>query len=998
MIATSDTKTQLELRLLLAAAARVGIAPTVSNTGSGAIEMIAGASERGAKLVRDRRARNVSCKGCSATWSGLLVPDAPGALDIGCPLCEGELQDVAKGHPSNVTGETKIVTGDPVTVAAGQTPASEVEAAFAAADAASEIPARIGAYRVVKVIGRGGMGAVLEAVDERTQARVAIKLIAGWGATDLDARLRFEREGKVLTLLAHPHIVRFVERGEHGQQLYIAMELVEGKSLSELLEWNPLPVAEAARIARAVAEGLGYAHALGLTHRDVKPGNVLLGDDGSIKLADFGLARRREESLALTAPGTVVGTPIYMAPEQLEGTQAGPPADLYALGVMLYHMLAGAPPFEGSFAQIAAQRQRGQIAPLRDKCPGCPEPLQALVEKLLRRDPAQRPTATETARLLGSFEPPSTIVRPQAKAAPVARDARNLAAGDTVGPFTIEAKLGAGGMGSVFKARKADGSLVALKLIAKPLDANASQRFAREARALSEVSHPNVVRFLDAGESDGLSWIATDLVPGRSLDEVVLAEGALPEAKLLDVAEAVAGALAALHEEKIIHRDVKPQNIMVRPDGGVVLVDLGLAKFLATQTALTETGALLGTPHYMAPEQLLGRPVDGRTDLYALGAALYHAATGKRPFDGETTTAVAFQQVNVSPPPVRAVNRKLSAPFGALVARLLEKRATSRPASAVATLALVARVRKGEALDEARSRIARAAGLVLAVLAVACVVAIWFAAKVKDQGVQFAGANLAREAAPAPTLAAAPPVAPAERALSDDLRAVEKKEAEQTKASAIGGEPSDESFALKEKKNAPRQEPNGKSGAKGASGGSGPSSPAPARHSEEAKDAKALESTPGAPSANAAAASKPGEADGGAAVRAKNDAASEQTRAKDGARMVLAGEVYVDAAPVTVKQWKLFRAAAGDQAHFSCDAANEPAGFTHATAVEGADEAPVHGIAAWDADAYARWAGGRLPTRDELGAGVAEWTLEAKSADKPAGAEKLAFRCVVPAR
>src|SRR5581483_8349353 len=155
------------------------------------------------------------------------------------------------------------------------------------------------------------------------------------------------------------------------------------------------------------------------------------------------------------------------APEQLEGESVGPAADLYALGVMTYHMLAGAPPFTGSFVQIAAQRKRNQVAPLGEKRPDCPQAVQALVAKLLAREPAERPGATEVARLLASLAPPSTVIRPRSGSGRVARDARSLAAGDTVGPFTIEGKLGAGGMGSVFKARRDDGSLVALKLIAK---------------------------------------------------------------------------------------------------------------------------------------------------------------------------------------------------------------------------------------------------------------------------------------------------------------------------------------------------------------------------------------------------------------------------------------------------------------------------------------------------------------------------------------------------
>ena len=939
-MANPSAKAQIELRLLLAAAARAGLAPTVAASGSDAIALIAEASPSGARLVRERRPVSLACEGCETVYREILVPAGP--LDVGCPACEGELRVVA-----SASTESRLPGAEDATSAGTVTSPS----------ASEELPAKVGPFKTVGVLGRGGMGAVLEAEDERTGSRVAVKLIGNLSARDPDARLRFEREGKVLTLLAHPHVVRFIERGEHGERLYLAMELVRGKSLAERLAPGPLPVDEAIRVARATAEGLAYAHALGLTHRDVKPGNILLGDDGSIKLADFGLARRRDESLALTEPGAVVGTLAYMSPEQLAGEAAVPASDIYALGAVLYQMLAGTPPFEGTFAQVVAKRARASYPPLEGRRPETPPAVRDLVKRLLARDPENRPDATEAARILGAHEPPSTVTR--VPAAPATREPASVALGEKVGPFTIEARLGAGGMGTVFRAKRDDGTRVALKLMAQPRDPSASQRFAREARALAEVEHPNVLRFLDAGDDRGLAWIATELVLGRSLDAIVADAGPLPEPSLVEIASGVLSGLEALHAKKIVHRDVKPQNILVREDGTVVLVDLGLAKLDGSLTAVTQPGAVLGTPHYMAPEQLLGQSVDARTDLYALGASLYHAASGKRPFEGETTTAVFFQQVNVAPVSVRSLNPVLSGPFAALVARFLEKSPGRRPPSAATALELLGRVRRGESLDPARARIAGVAGAVVFLLAIACVVAIWLGTRHREEG-RLLASNEPRAAAPAPKTGRAP------------ASAQERDDAKERELAAA--EPADASRALEERA--------GKIGSL-----------------DEAKKADAT-TPPGSPPANdapAVAARRPAQKPG----------SSSKVREKDGAVMVLvpAGVYRVgEGREVTVKEPFWIDRDAVSSSRVSRSADKE--GGAQALARNSLEKKAQDGVTSAtreEAASYAEWAGASLPTREQLEVAVSlglvsgadGWTADAGQDGDAAG---RAFRCVVPAK
>lgn len=203
---------------------------------------------------------------------------------------------------------------------------------------------RIGKYEIVRKLGAGGMGAVFEARDEVLKRQVAIKLI---GTRDRRAVQRFVAEAQAAAQLNHPHVVTIHDVGQSDGQPFLAMELVDGKSAAETLRLNgPLPWKVATRIAIAACRGLEAAHKAGLIHRDLKPGNILLGKTGEIKLADFGLAKwTGNPEVSLTAPGTIMGTPEYMSPEQCSSDVVTPQADLYSLGACYFALLTGRPPF-----------------------------------------------------------------------------------------------------------------------------------------------------------------------------------------------------------------------------------------------------------------------------------------------------------------------------------------------------------------------------------------------------------------------------------------------------------------------------------------------------------------------------------------------------------------------------------------------------------------------------------------------------------------------------
>ncbi|HMC78162.1 MAG TPA: serine/threonine-protein kinase, partial [Vicinamibacterales bacterium] len=239
----------------------------------------------------------------------------------------------------------------------------------------------------------------------------------------------------------------------------------------------------------------------------------------------------------------------------------------------------------------------------------------------------------------------------------------SLAAGTRLGPYEVLAALGAGGMGEVYQARDTRlDRLVAVKVLspAVAMSSDARERFDREARAISRLAHPHVCALFDVGREGDTSYLVMELLDGETLKALV-ARGPLPMPEVLRIGGEIAEALAAAAREGITHRDLKPGNVMLTRSG-VKLLDFGLAKTLApagpishaaelpTAAELTAPGMWLGTAPYMAPEQCDGRPVDGRSDVFALGAVLYEMATGRRAFAGDTNAAIASSILRVDPP------------------------------------------------------------------------------------------------------------------------------------------------------------------------------------------------------------------------------------------------------------------------------------------------------------------------------------------------------------
>jgi eukaryotic-like serine/threonine-protein kinase len=270
-----------------------------------------------------------------------------------------------------------------------------------------------GRYRLERELGRGGMAVVHLAHDTVLDRRVAVKLLSEGSRGDPDLRARFLREGRLAAALAHQNVVRVFDTGDDGEQPYLVMEYVEGRSLAEVRRQGALDPEAVVSLGRQACAGLAHAHQAGIVHRDVKPQNLLLQDDGVLKVADFGIARG-SSGATITVAGTLLGTVGYMAPELVAGASATVASDLYALGAVLYELLAGRPPREA--ATIADLTDGSTVTPVHELAPAAPPALADAIMRCLDPDPAQRPaSASELALDLEGLSEAPTQVSPDAE-------------------------------------------------------------------------------------------------------------------------------------------------------------------------------------------------------------------------------------------------------------------------------------------------------------------------------------------------------------------------------------------------------------------------------------------------------------------------------------------------------------------------------------------------------------------------------------------------------
>jgi len=542
-------------------------------------------------------------------------------------------------------------------------------------------------FRIERVIGRGGMAVVYYGQDVALRRPVAIKVIDARYRDNPTYAERFVREAQAVALWRHENIIHIHYAGEADGLYYFVMEYIDGADLGKFITQyatrrERLSHKEVIRIGRAVAGALDYAHQRGVVHRDVKPANVLLSGDGRLVLTDFGLAMDVQQG----SFGEVFGSSLYIAPEQARrSADAVPQSDQYSLGVMLYQMLTGALPFDDPSPASVALQHMTRTPPLpRQLNPALNIETEQVLLKALSKSPADR--YAKCRDLIEALEQALGLAAAAARTVP--SKATLAGAGDETligmqfDEYRLDALLGHGGMARVYMARDLRlNRPAAVKVIDASYrgEEDYVARFRREAQAIAQLDHPNIVRLYRSGEVSGVLYMAMQYIEGRDLDTILEAEAAidrcLPLDRVKQIAADICAALDYAHLKGIIHRDVKPSNIIIDSQGRAILTDFGLALLVEAGTR----GEIFGSPLYIAPEQAISSAnATMQSDLYSVGVILYEMLTGHVPFNADNPLDVAMQHMTEPPRPPSQLNAQVTPQLDAVILKALAKESTER--------------------------------------------------------------------------------------------------------------------------------------------------------------------------------------------------------------------------------------------------------------------------------------------------------------------------------
>jgi len=547
---------------------------------------------------------------------------------------------------------------------------------------------RIREYEILEVIGRGGMGSVYKARHTYLDEERAIKVISARLAGDKDFVDRFIREAKILIKLQHPNLVQLFEFGTLGDDtFFMVLELIRGQSVFERIQNRvKLPVQESIKIIREAALGLHNAHQKGIVHRDISPDNLMLvkNDQGEeiTKVLDFGIAKPLFESAQqFTMTNMFIGKPEYCSPEQCgsleEGETIDRRSDIYSLIITFYQMIAGKLPFYSKSPTGYLVKHLSEVPPPVSTHfpPGeIPEALDRLILKALskKRSDRQSSMAELVSELDALSAPPATV--------PSKVMISELHPGEMFAQrYRIEKEIGRGGMGKIYKATdKILEVPVALKIMELiHHDERSIERFKREVVVARKVAHPNVCRIYDMGESGGLHYVSMEFLEGRTLAEMLRKEGRFTPEVGIPLLKQVLQACQEAHRVGVVHRDLKPENIMVDLSHRAHIMDFGISISFDVGR-LTQTGALVGTPYYMAPEQFEGKNTDHRADIYSLGVIMFQMFTGRLPFESDTPMAIIYAHLKSDPPKPTSIAKDIPSELEAIILKALQKDATQR--------------------------------------------------------------------------------------------------------------------------------------------------------------------------------------------------------------------------------------------------------------------------------------------------------------------------------
>ena len=489
--------------------------------------------------------------------------------------------------------------------------------------------------------------------DQRSKKAI---LLVSFPLADVASRVdAFRQAMREVVALNHPTILKLDEAILASDKVLLVYESFAGETLGSLLTKRRLPAPTSLNLIVQLAEALTTAHKLGVTHQWVSPRTVLSDDDGRIKLVGIGLrdvlADRDSTSQA------------YLSPEVREDGMVGPASDVYSLGLLAVELLQAQMPVGWADQETVDPTAVEWSDEVKQTVPRA---ARHVLVRALARDPLSRPSTAELAAALSSA---------------------GLVPGQMLTDrYEILGELGQGGMSRVYRARDRDlDDEVAIKTVLTPALGRSEDedRLLQEVRICRKISHPNVVRVHDFGRFPGGIFITMELLEGPGLDRVIREQAPLEVARVRKLLTGIAAALSEAHRLDIIHRDLKPSNVIL-VDGRVKVLDFGIARMGdgSATPQLTRTGEVVGSPMFMAPEQIQGQPLAGTCDLYALGVLAYTLLTGSEPFVAETATAVVMKHLHDPVPDVRERRPELPEDWADLIAKLLAKKPEDRYQSA----------------------------------------------------------------------------------------------------------------------------------------------------------------------------------------------------------------------------------------------------------------------------------------------------------------------------
>jgi serine/threonine protein kinase/class 3 adenylate cyclase len=527
-----------------------------------------------------------------------------------------------------------------------------------------------------------------------------------------------EKRLKLAAILDHPAIRRVHEAATDHRPPFVVIELLAGQTLDAVHRQSPLSLLRTVTLGRRLADGLAAAHRLGIIHGNINPAAIIARaeDDWTIDITGL-------DSNLATEPNQG-DLRRFIAPEIATDDTSDLASDVFSLAAVVTWLLEG---------------QAKPSTPAMSN-------LQRLLEECLANEPTDRPPAGQVAWRLAAvqesltpeqsdrtivFAPSSAGSSPAtgSHASRVHHDAldqtmlESIAGNENrrLGRFELAEKLGEGGMGTVYRARDvADDATVAVKILNAQLTDNAAsrRRFAKEARVLAKVNNPFVANLLDFNDDGGVHYLAVEFVPGGTLSGLLQQKGKFNETASLALVADVARGLAVAHQRGVVHRDIKPANLLLTLVGRdyltaaasgheeltlpveplLKLSDFGLARAAqqSESLAITNDGTVLGTPLYMSPEQCRGTPVDSRSDIYSLGATLFHLLVGRPPFEGESHVAVLNKHCHEPAPSLKQLRPEISEATASVVEKCLAKNPDARYADAAELLGDVERLLTGE--------------------------------------------------------------------------------------------------------------------------------------------------------------------------------------------------------------------------------------------------------------------------------------------------------------